>query len=257
MLINPYRLATGSSFSPASLSNLEIWLDASDTSTLYNAATGGSLSANGALVRRIEDKSGNGRHFSQAGTPDTVIGVRVSAGLNGRSTVETQTGQTSSVGYNNSNTITLAQQTVIMVFATRSSDTTLRHYFSQGTSFDTELSGGVFPLYGTNGAADGFTVRANGGDRALLSFNVDEWKRRSVVIGASEIVHRWGSSSATYTFSQASRSYTRFGLLGATSTGRSQPYRFAELLMYSRALTSTELSDIDTYITNKWGSGLV
>lgn len=41
------------------------WIDAADVSTIYDAATGGSLTADGGFVGRIEDKSGNGRHATQ------------------------------------------------------------------------------------------------------------------------------------------------------------------------------------------------
>jgi len=45
---------------------LQLWLDASDASTLYDATTGGSLVSADGGVARWEDKSGNGRHFTQA-----------------------------------------------------------------------------------------------------------------------------------------------------------------------------------------------
>jgi hypothetical protein len=55
----------GGSFDPLSLSPA-LWLDASDSSTLYDAVTGGSLVAADGLVARWEDKSGNARHATQA-----------------------------------------------------------------------------------------------------------------------------------------------------------------------------------------------
>lgn len=42
------------------------WIQASDPNTLYDAETGGSLVAAGGAVARLEDKSGNGRHWTQA-----------------------------------------------------------------------------------------------------------------------------------------------------------------------------------------------
>jgi hypothetical protein len=52
-------------FNPLSLAPA-FWLDASDSSRLFDATTGGSLPANGVGVARWEDKSGNGRHVTQA-----------------------------------------------------------------------------------------------------------------------------------------------------------------------------------------------
>lgn len=43
-----------------------LWLDANDTSTIYDASSGGSLTADGGSVGRIEDKSGNARHATQS-----------------------------------------------------------------------------------------------------------------------------------------------------------------------------------------------
>jgi hypothetical protein len=51
---------------PTELTGLQLWLDASDASTLYDATTGGSLVAADGGVARWEDKSGNSRHFTQS-----------------------------------------------------------------------------------------------------------------------------------------------------------------------------------------------
>lgn len=52
-------------FAPDAISGLQLWLDASDSSTLYDATTGGSLVAADSAVARWEDKSGNERHATQ------------------------------------------------------------------------------------------------------------------------------------------------------------------------------------------------
>jgi hypothetical protein len=46
--------------------SLQLWLDASDASTLYDATSGGSLVAADGGVARWEDKSGNARHATQS-----------------------------------------------------------------------------------------------------------------------------------------------------------------------------------------------
>jgi hypothetical protein len=42
------------------------WIDFSDSSTLFDATSGGSVVTNGIGIARAEDKSGNGRHFTQS-----------------------------------------------------------------------------------------------------------------------------------------------------------------------------------------------
>ena len=51
---------------PTGVSGLQLWLDAADASTLYDATSGGSLVAADGGVARWEDKSGNSRHATQA-----------------------------------------------------------------------------------------------------------------------------------------------------------------------------------------------
>ncbi len=51
---------------PTQITGLQLWLDASDSSTLFDATSGGSLVAADGGVARWEDKSGNGRHFTQS-----------------------------------------------------------------------------------------------------------------------------------------------------------------------------------------------
>lgn len=51
---------------PLTISGLQLWLDASAAETLYDATSGGSLVAADGGVARWEDKSGNGRHFTQS-----------------------------------------------------------------------------------------------------------------------------------------------------------------------------------------------
>lgn len=51
---------------PETISGLTGWWDASDSTTLYDATTGGSAVAADGGVARLEDKSGNGRHFIQS-----------------------------------------------------------------------------------------------------------------------------------------------------------------------------------------------
>lgn len=52
-------------WTPAEISTA-LWLDAADSSTLFDAIAGGSLPASGSSVGRWEDKSGNSRHVSQS-----------------------------------------------------------------------------------------------------------------------------------------------------------------------------------------------
>lgn len=64
----------GGAFSPASLSGLALWLDASDASTLEQTA-GGSLAGVGDPVRRWKDKSGNANHADAGALLPPAVGT--------------------------------------------------------------------------------------------------------------------------------------------------------------------------------------
>jgi hypothetical protein len=53
------------------IAGLTGWWDASDSNTLFDAASGGSLVSADGTVARLEDKSGNSRHFTQSGLSTT------------------------------------------------------------------------------------------------------------------------------------------------------------------------------------------
>lgn len=58
---------TGGGFNPATISGLQLWLDAADSATLFDSTSGGNLvTSDNAAVARWEDKSGNARHAIQA-----------------------------------------------------------------------------------------------------------------------------------------------------------------------------------------------
>ena len=56
----------GGPWEPSQLAALSGWWDASDSSTLFDATSGGSTPTHGGNVKRWEDKSGNGHHALQA-----------------------------------------------------------------------------------------------------------------------------------------------------------------------------------------------
>jgi hypothetical protein len=59
-------LSTWAPFSPSSVTGLQLWLDASDGASLYDATTGGSAVTGSSAVYRWADKSGYGRHAVQS-----------------------------------------------------------------------------------------------------------------------------------------------------------------------------------------------
>jgi hypothetical protein len=66
---NSWRLAALQSwapFTPASLTGVQLWLDAQDAATLFDSTSGGSAVSLGGNVARWSDKSGNDRNATQS-----------------------------------------------------------------------------------------------------------------------------------------------------------------------------------------------
>jgi hypothetical protein len=72
---------------PTDITGCAIWLDGdqSVTASVFDATSGGNAVAAGGEIARWEDKSGNGRHFVQAGS--TLRPTLTASGRNGRSVV--------------------------------------------------------------------------------------------------------------------------------------------------------------------------
>jgi hypothetical protein len=71
VIINAHNF-TSAAWTPAQIATY-LWLDAADASTIFDASSGGSLTADGGFVGRIEDKSGNARHSTQATSGDRPV----------------------------------------------------------------------------------------------------------------------------------------------------------------------------------------
>jgi hypothetical protein len=86
------KQAAAAPWAPTDLTGLQCWLDASDSTTLFDSLTGGSLPANGGGIGRWEDKSGNGYHADDLVNNsvvkiDTARPTRVVAAQNNRDVI--------------------------------------------------------------------------------------------------------------------------------------------------------------------------
>lgn len=65
--LSSYRVPIGNSqFNPTQIAGLQLWLDGSDLTTLYQSSGGSLAAADGDPVGYWLDKSGNGRHVTQS-----------------------------------------------------------------------------------------------------------------------------------------------------------------------------------------------
>lgn len=218
-------------FSPTSIPDLEIWFDASDVSTITHSSNS---------VSQWDDKSGNGRHLTQAtSSKQPTTGSATINGLNVLSFDGTDDSMSCSYGGE-----IAKPQTIFMVIQGQSGvtrtvidgladpkrinvfmDTTYNMY--AGLS----LNSGV----GTDGSTTHqFTCIYKSDDTGDFRIN-----------GVSEATGSIGPQTGS------------LGMLVAESIAGANNYQalYAEILMYSRELSATEISNVETYLQskNKWG----
>ena len=218
---------------PDEVSGLQLWLDASDASTLYDATVGGSLVDDDGAVARWEDKSGNANHATQGTVANQPY--RRATEINGLDVIDFD----GSAHYLNlSSAITESTLTVFTVFqrATAGIDS-----FALGGTLSSEYSPFWYNLNNTYFAS----VEIGGASTDTGDFvfsgvmndtDVDLWLN-----GASEGA-TGTRSSGPMTLQYVGENATRFhqGFM-------------SEVVVYNRALSDEERISIERGLALKWG----
>lgn len=230
---------------PQSISDLYIWLDASDANTVYDSVSGGSKTGSGGNVRRWLDKSGAGNNVSNATGP-----VRTVAGLNGLD-VLTFSGQnlTNGLTVSGASAFTLcivakadsSGSQVIAAFGNTSS------YGAIGTEANLRTAGLYSATVGSN-----LTSTEN---YAIGGTVVAAAKSLIVVFGSGvATLYLNGVSVATVSRAAAINAATGFSVGGYFGLGGIFLNGFVgEIAAYSKALSPAEIATINTYFVEKWG----
>lgn len=234
-----------SRFDPRKIADLALWLDASDSATLFDATTGGSTPAADGGVARWEDKSGNGRHFTQGtanNRPVLKSGVQNSrAGLRFDSTDDAM----SSSAFNNTLAMTLF--VVNKLESSTPGDYKRIIELGQNNGWCIIDPGGAtkygiqYVLDGGNSAND-LTTNAS-----LLQLFCDGASPRSVSFKLNANAVDSFSFSGTPTTSLAMH-INKYG-----SGGYHIGQDVFEVVYYARLLSDSERSSVATYLTSKWG----
>jgi hypothetical protein len=258
------RAGTWPLLSPGSVgAGLQLWLDASDASTLYDAITGGSLVAADGGVARWEDKSGNSRHFTQS-----VSGNRPTRKTNQQNGYDTllfdgSNDQLVGADYLDANSGGL---TVIVVY--KRNATGAKHILiAKGD----EASGNGW--YFSHDSANKLSceVQVNATDYMSRSTSstvtASSYVVATMVCGAgafqSASMYRNGSSlsmaSASVNGSGAqqppntSAAVTVSGWVYLGNPTQTANANIAEIIVYSSALSDTDRAAVENYLISKWG----
>jgi hypothetical protein len=265
-------------------SGLQLWLDASDASTLYDATTGGSLVAADGGVARWEDKSGNARHMTQgtAGSRPT----RKTAIQNSLAVLRFDGGDSVSMPSSTAtfNFLHDGDSTVFVVFKAGTTANPETSYlvmannisassidgktgfylrWDDRTSANADLTDSLVHVVSNNGSArfvgnakNGFpantfalaTVR---GDIANATTASRSQIRRN---GGSAITLLTGDTNAGTALptANASDNFT-IGDQSGSVKGSGLNGDIAEIIMYDTALSDTDRAAVETYLLAKWG----
>ena len=238
----------GGEFSPADIADLQLWLDATDASTLFqDTAKTTSASANNDPVGCWEDKSGNGFDFDQstsARRPTLDTGTMSLNSLNLVPTADSGGGQWLA-NSSCTDTITLFQ-------ALQYNSNSAGVSFGIGASYN-----GYFTFnasLGTNyvaAAPSGF--RTVGGSYSRIASGNDAIISGDLVNFLRENGTQYAVNSGYNYSSHSSNIGSYIGRRGL-SIGDHKPFNgnIGEVIAYDRRLSSTEIGQVESYLSSKW-----
>jgi hypothetical protein len=238
--------ATG--FNPKSISGLIGWWDFSDASTLGPSSSGTGTVSNNGPIKYVADKSGASAAMIQTGA-DSVAPTYLTSGQNNLSVAGFDGGDSMASTF----TRTFSAQTVFAVARMASASNANARLFTQsdaGNDFGT--TGHYIPLQ-REASSESISSYAFGGGRAAVSVTYDTWFLACSRHTGSQIQNRINNgSSATYSHT-LSKEFTRFGIgEGLPSFGTRWQNRIAEIVLFSRSLTDSEMNAVARWLGKKW-----
>lgn len=237
-------------FSPAFVQNLSLWLDAGDQSAIGPTSGGVGLVSNNGPVKFWKDKSSSGMNLTNSGA-DSVCPTFKLAAQNSRSILGFDGGDrisTTSASPLNSSTRTA------LVVCRRTGGSGEQCIFDRADNFAiTVKSSGGWVLYFTNGTSGSRTLYANtfaatnsGSSYSVVTVRQDGTSGAAWLNGASQTL--------TTALSETGVTAGNFavGSVGA-SAGLLFNGEVAEILIYTAALSDLERSYVERYLGAKWG----
>lgn len=234
--LSGYRLAPGN-WNPSRISGLQLWLDASDSSTLFQSSGGSAASEDGDPVGYWLDKSSSSRNATQtSGVNKPTLKTNI---LNGKPVIRFDGNDRFSLGIS----IQSEPRTIAIVYKKTS---TVNSFIALGHSSNGETGdiidwtdGSVYSVsstklgYSSSGQNTSFVVFVTTIDATQATFT-----------------HRKNASSQTVTTGPTSGTST-IDQIGArvTSYGRGD---IAELIAYDSALSLSDRQAVENYLNTKW-----
>ena len=247
----PVNMQRRRTFNPSRISNLDLWLDAADGDTLFDATSGGNLvTSNGSAVKRWEDKSGNGLHATENTSPPLLI----VNDKNNRNGLGFSPNKRLVCSFSSRNYTT---QTVFVV-AKYNSATALSYsrLFSQRSSGANDYDGTQYIPFLRNLTQNVIGSWKNSGHRSPLSLSNQYYIFRALHDTSFlnvKINDTVGADYAT-TLNINLVNFVIGDMINAAggTDGASWNSTISEVLVYRKAVSSLESSQITSYLNSKW-----
>jgi hypothetical protein len=248
-------LGGGAAFNPnlpLTISGLVLWLDASDSTTLFQDDAGTTPAvANDAVVGRWADKSGLGRNMIQAtANQKPLLKTAIQNGKN----VLFFDGTNDSMAATFGATVMTAQTTITVIAVNWGLADAYSRAITQGNGAaeDNAIANGFIPLV-RDAAQTKYTLYANGTyatSITLADTTTAVWCSRT---DGSNAIPRLNGVDGTTLAKPFNQSVSEF-VLGRRSGNTDAIYGgyMLEVLTYNRALTASELTSVESYLNAKW-----
>jgi hypothetical protein len=238
-------------FSPASISGLTAWWDASDSSTLFDADTGGSAATADGEVGRIEDKSGAGRNFTQATSANRP--TRKTAVQNGLDVLRFDGTNDRLNGTTFDNLFASSASTCFIVAKATTVPSDSPSAFLNAAALSDGSAGHGFFGVRSNSTAYSFGFDFAFGE-ASLSYTTGNWVCFTTDHNGTTLRTTINKTTSA-TASLGGRGFTNFStILGANYD---QTVFFdgdvGEIITYNVALSTSNREAVETYLMSKWG----
>jgi hypothetical protein len=233
----------GSTFDPKTIPALTLWLDAADSSTLFDASVGGSnVITQDAPVTRWKDKSGN--NFDAIQSVENSKPILKTAFINGKNCIRTDgvndflTSQANFNGY----------QSFTCFMVTKSSGTASLSFGANGNNgkgayFASNYGGGLTFNSSVAGIPSVLPV--------LCAGIYNNLKFTTILNGQKGTIGNLSSSYAYFIqeFPTEIGIFSRFNNFNSTGFAAAD---YCEILVYGTELTSIQRQQIELYLNQKW-----
>lgn len=248
-------------FDPASLSPT-LWLDFSDSSRIFDAVTGGSTPANGGAIARIEDKGSAAQNFTEA-----TLGNRPTrnvASANGRDTAEFVSGSSQRISRSASTMFSDTPQLTLFIVHQNNVSGTLKTIFFQSINagntarlnINWQSTNRLQVAYKRLDSESIVSMTSGPGvvypsGFFILRVTIDYVNNTIAAhVNGSAFASASGQLASTGNSDASSSQTTRIS--GNVSVGFTSS-NIAEIHGFRRILTSTEISNLESYLLTRYG----